>query len=305
MLGHDDADRKDAPSASATPVEKISVARFAPPPDLAPYIWQFYHFRCDETHVQGSQPAALGHLSFLIEGEGGLTFSDRHFDPIQPATIMGPGLEAAKFMFRGPFENFGLALTSLGFVALTGKSAADYADRVVAAETLIDPAVLELAERFRAGRRDGNLQPPEMVAQLSEFLRTAMRKVPDRHVRLIAMVTAWVWSDLNPDVGTLYKQLPVSRSTASRLIAHYFGSSPKLLACKYRALRAAAVLVDPQATDAMRTWVESVFYDQPHMIREIRQFTGCTPGALDGHDARFLRLWLSKDNFRSANAYPG
>ena len=57
---------------------------------------------------------------------------------------------------------------------------------------------------------------------------------------------------------------------------------------KYRALRAASVLVDANCTPDLRAKVESLFYDQPHMIREIRQFAGRTPGALDGDDAESL-----------------
>ena len=96
----------------------------------------------------------------------------------------------------------------------------------------------------------------------------------------------------------------MSRSTAARLITRYFGSAPKPLMRKYRALRAASLLVDPACTPELRTKVESLFYDQPHMIREIRQFAGRTPGALDGDDAKILRLWLSKDNYRDIETFP-
>ena len=82
-------------------------------------------------------------------------------------------------------------------------------------------------------------------------------------------------------------------------------ASPKQLMRKYRALRAATVLCDPEAPPGLRTKVESLFYDQPHMIREIRHFTGRTPGALDSDDTKILRVWLSKDNFRQLEAYPG
>ena len=74
---------------------------------------------------------------------------------------------------------------------------------------------------------------------------------------------------------------------------------------KYRALRAATLLCDPDATSEMRARVESLFYDQPHMIREIRQFAGRTPGTLDGDDTKILRIWLSKDNYRDIETFPG
>jgi len=94
-------------------------------------------------------------------------------------------------------------------------------------------------------------------------------------------------------------------STAARLITRYFGTPPKQLMRKYRGVRAASLLVDPNCTPELRAKVESLFYDQPHMIREIRQFAGRTPGALDGDDSRILRMWLSKDNYRDIETFPG
>jgi methylphosphotriester-DNA--protein-cysteine methyltransferase len=122
---------------------------------------------------------------------------------------------------------------------------------------------------------------------------------------MVRTVVDWLSSDLEPDVEKLYLQLGMSRSTAARLITRYFGCPPKPLMRKYRAVRAASILIDPNCTPELRAKVESTFYDQPHMIREIRQFCGRTPGALDGDDSRILRMWLSKDNYRDIETFPG
>jgi AraC-like DNA-binding protein len=144
-----------------------------------------------------------------------------------------------------------------------------------------------------------------MVEQTTAFLLPFLKPVPASHIELIQTVSRWISSEFDPDVEALFAKLTQSRSTATRIIRNYFGASPKQLMRKYRALRAATLLCDPDATPEMRTRVESLFYDQPHMIREIRHFTGRTPGALDSDDTRILRVWLSKDNFRQLEAYPG
>jgi AraC-like DNA-binding protein len=293
------------PHAAWVDASQIEVALFTPPPELAPYVTVLYHFRCDLPIMRDAQPAALGHLVFFLRGQGSLQFADGHMDQLPATAVFGPGMAHAEFDISGPFENFGLALSPLGFVALTGKSAAAYADRLVDAVELFGPDIDSMGQDFRKGRATGHCRVQDMVARATEYLLPFIRKVPAEHLMLIQTTSAWLSSEFDPDVEKLYEQLPQSRSTSMRLIRHYFGATPKQLMRKYRAIRAASVLVDPQATQEMRERVESLFYDQPHMIREIRHFTGRTPGALDSDDTKILRVWLSRDHFRQLEAYPG
>ena len=301
---HRNASAAAARAGLVTP-SQIEVAQFVPPPELAPFVTQFYHFRCNEPRVRDAQPAALGHIVFYLQGRGTLRFEDGQTYWNDPVGLFGPGMAHAEFDIQGPFEDFGLALSPLGFVALTGKAAPAYADRMVHAAELFGDGITEMAHRFREGRQKGSMSVRDMVEQTTEFLLPFVKPVPASHIELIQTVSQWISSEFDPDVEALFAKLTQSRSTATRIIRNYFGASPKQLMRKYRALRAATLLCDPDATPEMRARVESLFYDQPHMIREIRHFTGRTPGALDSDDTRLLRVWLSKDNFRQLEAYPG
>jgi AraC-like DNA-binding protein len=294
-----------AGSFSDTDFDKLEILQFAPPADLAPFVTQIYFFRCDEDFVRDFQPAALGHLVFFLRGGGELRFQDGHVDPLGTASVFGPCMAAAEFALNGPFLDFGIALSPLGFVALTGQPASAYADRLVNATELFGDDITVLAARFREGFHTGEMRHGDLVREVSLFLLSRARAVPVSHVQMILTVSKWISSEFDPDVSALYASLSMSRSTATRLIVKYFGTSPKQLMRKYRALRAASHLCDPGCSDALRAKIESLFYDQPHMIREIRHFTGRTPGALDGDDAKILRMWLSKDNYRDLDAYPG
>lgn len=299
------ADEMSSGASGYVTPSQIEVAQFVPPPQLAPFVTQFYHFRCEQPRVRDAQPAALGHIVFYIRGQGTLQFEDGQTYWNDPVSLFGPGMAHAEFDIEGPFEDFGLALSPLGFVALTGKPATAYADRMVDAAELFGTGITDMAVQFREERKHGRITVREMVEQTTAFLLPFIRKVPADHIVLIQTVSQWISSEFDPDVEAVFAMIDKSRSTATRLIRHYFGASPKQLMRKYRALRAATVLVDPDATPEMRARVESLFYDQPHMIREIRHFTGRTPGALDSDDTRILRVWLSKDNFRQLEAYPG
>lgn len=298
-----DKNMVDMPKPSLA--EGMEIINFVPPAALAPFVTQIYFFRCDEKFVRDYIPAALGHLIFLLKGTGTLRFQDGHIDAIQKAAVLGPGLGAAEFSFDGPLHDLGFALSPLGFVALTGKPANQYVDCAVAASELFGPEIDQLAEHFITGHAAGNMRLAQMVDEVAKFLLGRLRPVPQSHVVLVRAVINWLSSDILPDVGQLYTQLDMSRSTAARLITKYFGSAPKALMRKYRALRAATMMTDPRTPPELLAKVESVFYDQPHMIREIRQFAGRTPGALDSNDAKIMRMWLSRDNYRDIESFLG
>ena len=281
----------------------MEVVKFVPPPALAPFVTQIYFFRCDQEQVRDFQPAAPGHLVFLLKGTANLKFQDGHVDGVAKASVIGPGLASVELQIEGPLHDLGFALSPLGFVALTGRPANHYVDRAVPASTLFGPEIDLLMERFISGHAAGTMRLAEMVDEVAKFLLSRLKAVPASHAQLVQTVIGWLSSDFDPDVERLYAQLEMSRSTTVRLITKYFGSAPKQLMRKYRALRAATIMVDPRASDQMRAQVESIFYDQPHMIREIRQFAGRTPGALDSDDAKLMRLWLNRDNFRDIESF--
>ncbi len=67
----------------------------------------------------------------------------------------------------------------------------------------------------------------------------------------------------------------VTRRQVERNCKRYYGAPPKVLARKYRALRAAISLA--KGTVDADALLADGFYDQSHLIREIKAFTGVTP----------------------------
>jgi AraC-like DNA-binding protein len=237
--------------------DKIDVAQFIPAAALAPYITQIYFFRCEEHTTRDRQPAALGHLMFFLRGSGIIKFHDGANVPVKGAMQYGPALASAEFVLDGPVHILGFALTPLGFAALTGRPANLFADRAVPAEEIFGREIAQLAETLSAGHVGGGLRIADLVEKASAFLLDRIHPVPAEHAVMIKIVVNWLSSDLDPNVDNLYGQLCMSRSTAVRLITRYFGCPPKALMRKYRALRAATILIDPNCTPELRANVES------------------------------------------------
>ena len=70
----------------------------------------------------------------------------------------------------------------------------------------------------------------------------------------------------------------MSIRSVERMTKHFYGVSPRMLARKYRAVRAAAALARGESLDEAQ--VGDAFYDQSHLIREIKRFAGATPSQL-------------------------
>lgn len=99
-----------------------------------------------------------------------------------------------------------------------------------------------------------------------------------KQARFARTVDAWLSRKPIPPVESLVADSRLSRRQVERNCKALYGYPPKVLARKSRALCAAALIA--AHPDEEFDWVESGFYDQPHMIREVKHFTGMTPGQI-------------------------
>ena len=86
---------------------------------------------------------------------------------------------------------------------------------------------------------------------------------------------AWLAASDSPDLDDLVGATGISRRQVERKCNALYGAPPKLLARKYRALRAAVALASGDAS--LDEVIDRGFYDQSHLIREVKHFTGLTP----------------------------
>lgn len=267
--------------AQLTPSALVRLDYVAPPPDLAAYITTFYLFRCDEPVIRDIQPAATGQLHVYLAGEGRMFFPHGRTDAAHFVTLMAPLCAAAPFEVAGPFHTFGAVLAPLGWAALTGLDAAKSADRLLDAAEVFGAAAIAMGDAVAAlyaARPDTD--GPDLMPPVADFIRARLRPIPEDHRALLRSVTEWLGTALDPPIAELYARTAYSPRQVQRLVARYFGSSPAHLVRKYRATRVAALLGQPDVDDATVAFLTDQFYDQPHMIREIREFVGRTPKRL-------------------------
>lgn len=288
-------------AAGLTSATLIVVDYIAPPPAIAPYVTTLYHFRCDEPVIRDIQPAAIGQLCLFPHGTGEMHFADGRRDPNHPVGLLTPLSRATPIVVAGPFHAFGAALTPVGWAALTGLHAGDHCDRLLPAGSVLGADIDALGEQLIDAYRARTMSGRECAAAIADFIERRAKPINPRHLELIAATARWLAASFNPEVSDLTGVGGYSARQGQRLVERYFGLTPRALARKYRALRAAALLSAPHLSVEDEAAIGAAFFDQPHMIREIAHFVGRTPARLTDRTTPFLVEMIDSRNLRELN----
>ena len=254
---------------------------------LLPYVHSYYLLYNPARAIDGIDRVDIGQIRFMLEGHGEFTFPDGHVEPTCPMTITGAGTAAAYWKARGPVRCFGVAMRGLGWKSLIKVPADEAADRVIDGEQLFGPEASDVVARLHTAETLA-----EMIAIVEPFLIAHARRIPPTHVALTVAVREWAAQGA-PGVDALYARVNMSPRQVMRLCNDYFGSPPKHLERKFRALLAAMRIFhgeDPAD-------VADRFSDQSHMINEVKHFTGHTPGSLTTDIDPILAITLANESF--------
>ena len=285
-------------SGELTPPSRFTLEYISPPEELRPLVTVFYHYQCEDAVIRDIQPAAIGHLSLFPRGKGWMSLPDGGADPSHEVNLLAPFAEAAAFVVEGPFHAIGAALTPLGWAKLTGLDAGEHSNRLHDAADFLPAPLVEQARALCEAYRAGTASAEACVAALGGIIASHGKLPPARYVEVIAATGKWLSSGFLPELEDLYAVSSYSRRQTQRLVQQYFGLAPVALRRKYRALRAAAMLSAPELSPGQEALIGEAFYDQPHMIREIRKFVGRTPARLGNPDTPILNELIASKNLR-------
>lgn len=267
---------------------ELNLIYVVPSEDLAPFVSSFYRFEANGAAFEDMERADRAQLRFRLSPGGGsyrfvdgveTACSDRHF--------LAPTAGAIRSRASRPLHLFGMGLTSAGWAALVGLDASQPHHRVLDADRLLGPAASALAAAMAVAE-----DTAAMAALAETSVREQLADGRGRAARRFGtQVDTWLSGDPSPDLDVLVAATGLSRRQVERRCKALYGAPPKLLARKYRALRAVATLSDGQ--EAWDRFVAEGFYDQSHMIRELRRFVGLTPGEIRSHRSSLADLTMA------------
>ena len=243
-----------------------------PSPAFADHFSFFYHFQQSDAEFEMVDRADFAQLRFILRGEGRYRFVDGTEQAMPAIYIQGPTTGNTLINGKGPAEVIGLGLMPAGWAALVPMDASAAANRLFDAEDLLGPAVVKT---YAALTTECDFDARVRIVETLVTGLMADRKAS--YHDFVAAVNQWLVDSVTPDVNELAERTGLSSSQVQRGCKRYFGSPPKLLARKYRALRAAVAMThnDGDLDDILAEG----FYDQSHFIRELKHFTGMTPAA--------------------------
>ncbi len=232
-----------------------------------------------------------------------MLFDDGEIGRSSDALFLAPLCEARPFEVRGPARLFGVSLNFRGWAALTGLSVQDHHDAFLSPATAIGRELSEEFSSLAPRWRTREIDDATMLDALADIVRRGLSPLSEPHLALIDRTLEWLSSSLRPELDDLYSTLPYSKRQAQRLVARFFGQSPVRLVRRYRALRVATLLSLPELPEAVEASIRDAFYDQAHMIKELRFFTGRTPRKLEPDGNSPFNDMLGPDGYGAVDLF--
>jgi AraC-like DNA-binding protein len=276
----------------------IALDYAVPSEALTPYVTLFYWFRADLPLFEDVERADHAQLRFrLTPGATDYRFADGTTQSVAPVHLVGPTTGAFQVRATGPIQAFGAGITPAGWAALTGMDASAMLNRAVNAVDLFGPGIASAVEQLQAAT-----DLPAMQACAEAIVGRLLHAQREETLAFVRKVDAWLSTSASPQVAALVAETGLSRRQVERKCRALYGGPPKLLSRKYRALRAAvALLADDVAIDEI---VGRGFYDQSHMIREIKHFTGMTPGQMKAEPTALAQLTIANRYALAEQVHP-
>lgn len=251
----------------------ISLQYQAPQDALTPFVSSLYRFEYRGEAIKQPERADRAQFRVLLHGEGRYELIGGTACAMFPLTIMGPTTAPMYTIANGPLTIFGWGMTPAGWNALMGKAASDWVDKALDARSIFGDMFADLRQKL--------LDAPDLDAQFA-IGQSAAATIFDAHdsvtLDFTSIVDKWLIDDADHHIDALAAATKLSPRHLERLTKLYYGMPPRKLARKYRALRAAHRLATGDSL--ADTELGLSFYDQSHLIREIKQFTGLTPTEL-------------------------
>ncbi|MEE9432814.1 MAG: helix-turn-helix domain-containing protein [Sphingorhabdus sp.] len=271
----------------------ISLEYQAAGENLAGLVSSFYRFDYEGDNLSELERADRAQFRFQLRGTGHYRFSAGHKITGHPVTIFGPTTAPVTAIADCPQTIVGWGMEPAGWAALMGSDSERWVDNAFDASDVFGDTVIELRQRL--------IETADMQSQFDIMQRAAtdiFAKLDHAPFEFTAIVDSWLIEDQDHVLATLIDASGLSQRQLERMTKRYYGLPPKKLARKYRALHAAQILAQGDSLDDSELGL--AFYDQSHLVREVKQFTGMTPTQLRAGKAE-----LTKATMRGRKAMDG
>jgi AraC-like DNA-binding protein len=254
----------------------------APPAEAAGLVHTFYIIETDGGLIEEPTPAYSAQLLVMVHGQVHFTFADGSKASSSTVFIKAPQMRAAHCVLEGPVLEVGASLTHATWQKLANMPADEVHDRLLPAEAVLTAQQIALLENAAAECRAGRITPEALCTVLTEVIAAAPYTLRPDHDAVVDAILRWLASGFDPAIADLYASVSVSPRQVQRICRRFFGVPPAQVLKRFRALRAAMLLAQPAISQELHDQLMATFFDQAHLIRDIRRYTGRTPTQFRG-----------------------
>ena len=249
----------------------------APPPEAAALVHTFYTIDTAAGRIEEAIPAYSAQLIVMVRGTVHFTFDDGSTGTSASVFFNAPQMRSARAVLEGPVLQIGASLTHIAWQRLANLPADAVHDRLLPAEAVLTQEQIAALEAAADNCRAGRITPEDVCAVLADVIGQGPHALRPDHVAAVEAIGRWLASGFDPALDDLYAGLPASPRQIQRICRRFFGVSPAQVAKRFRALRAAMLLSQPGLSREAYDQLMATYFDQAHLIRDIRRYTGRTP----------------------------
>lgn len=267
---------ENGPGSLVTPT-MLQSRNYPPAPDLDPYIRRHYIFAAELPAEHVIVDRLLSETAFvriLLKGDWAAEIAPGWWENAGPIALFGGNSLPQPVRVRGPFLVAGFAIKPSGWAALFDETACTFTNRMYRLRDIWGAVADEMFENVAPAADDA-----AMIAAMEDALRrriAAMRRPGED--RQIARFEAIARLDSTTRVEIAATELGLSVRQLERRCLKGFGLTPKMILRRSRFLDMATAMrgfSDPSEEELAAL----SYFDQSHLNREFRRFTGMTPGA--------------------------
>lgn len=256
----------------------LSSRNYAPPSRLLPFVRRFYMFDAtlpDSFELEDMLLSDNAFMRVLLNGDWAYLDPDGNWISLSGALVFGANSRAVRVRVKGPFSVASFAVRPSAWPALFGKPAAELADKIVPLKSLWDDDIATPLETEVLNAASDGDQAAIMTRGIEQQLaRVGVNQIDP----IVAAFEAIARNDSTARVEEAAKLLGLSARQLERRCLSGFGLSPKSVLQRCRFLDMASAMRG--LSDADETELAALrYFDQSHLNREFRRYTGMTPGA--------------------------
>ncbi len=249
----------------------------APPADNAELVNTFYIIETEGERIEEFVPAYSAQIILMVRGQLTFTYADGSTAQSSTVTINAPQMRSARCVLEGPVLEVGASLTHVSWQRLANLPADAVHDQLIPADTVLTAEQIASLEAAATACRDGLIAPEELCTHLTAVIAAGRYAQRAEHVVVVQAILRWLASGFDPAISDLYASVSVSPRQLQRICRRYFGVAPAQVHKRFRALRAAMLLAQPGIDKDVHASLMATYFDQAHLIRDIRRYTGRTP----------------------------